>query len=201
MTKRVRFDEETSLKDQSGEDSDEVEKNDTESLISDQDEDADVEPHRSLDQVKITPFNMKHEYEEGKFDQDGTFIPTPDADAAEDRWLEGIGEAEIRAAHRAVSERAAVIKVEKNRLEGVSEDELINRLKEFMEPGETVAEALRRRGSTAKRWSSKKEKSAGTSNLAEQVKKRELGVITELCNALMEYYSRYDIYEECLLIE
>ena len=40
--------------------------------------------------VRITPFNLKSELEEGYFDSDGNYFEKADPDKVEDTWLEGV---------------------------------------------------------------------------------------------------------------
>jgi CD2 antigen cytoplasmic tail-binding protein 2 len=146
--KRSRFKNKHSL------DSDEEEDGD-ENAAQLSDEDVDGQEEKTIDfsegGIRVTPFNLKEEMEEGHFDADGHYIADKDAGAVEDSWLETVDWQEV---HEKAAER------ELDDLGGDEDDdeenETIDKLSilraviEIVKPGETVAKALRRLGGSDK---------------------------------------------------
>ncbi|RDB21267.1 CD2 antigen cytoplasmic tail-binding protein 2 [Hypsizygus marmoreus] len=105
---------------------------------------------------ELSSFNMRDEMEEGKFTEDGSYVRSFDPHGVHDRWMEGLGEREIKLARRRKrqqeKEQKERIEAEERELEesggkGVLEKELLPMLKK----GETVLEALHRLGVQAKK--------------------------------------------------
>jgi CD2 antigen cytoplasmic tail-binding protein 2 len=105
---------------------------------------------------ELSSFNMRDEMEEGKFTEDGSYVRTFDPHGVHDRWMEGLGEREIKMARRRKrhqeKQQKERIAAEERELEesggkGALEKELLAKLKK----GETVLEALQRLGAKAKR--------------------------------------------------
>ncbi|KAF5380889.1 hypothetical protein D9615_004024 [Tricholomella constricta] len=105
---------------------------------------------------ELSSFNMRDEMEEGKFTEDGSYVRTFDPHGVHDRWMEGLGEREIKMARRRKrqqeKEQRERMQAEEKELEesggkGNLEKELLPMLKK----GETVLEALQRLGIQAKK--------------------------------------------------
>ncbi|KAG5647239.1 hypothetical protein DXG03_000774 [Asterophora parasitica] len=105
---------------------------------------------------ELSSFNMRDEMEEGKFTEDGSYVRTFDPHGVHDRWMEGLGDKEIKMARRRKRqqerEQREKIQAEEKELEesgGTAnlEKELLSMLKK----GETVLEALQRLGVQAKK--------------------------------------------------
>lgn len=105
---------------------------------------------------ELSSFNMRDEMEEGKFTEDGSYVRTFDPHGVHDRWMEGLGDREIKLARRRKRqqerEQKERIQAEEKELEesggkGALEKELLAMLKK----GETVLEALQRLGAQAKK--------------------------------------------------
>lgn len=113
---------------------------------------------------ELSSFNMRDEMEEGKFTEDGSYVRTFDPHGVHDRWMEGLGDREIKMARRRKRhqerQQKERIAAEERELEesggkGALEKELLVKLKK----GETVLEALQRLGVQAKRSKSGAKKS------------------------------------------
>ena len=105
---------------------------------------------------ELSSFNMRDEMEEGKFTEDGSYVRSFDPHSVHDRWMEGLGEKEIKMARRRKrqqeKEQKERIQAEERELEesggkGAIEKELL----ELLKKGETVLEALQRLGTQAKK--------------------------------------------------
>lgn len=110
--------------------------------------------------IKITPFNMEDEMEDGHFDKDGMFIFSKDKAQIRDNWLDNIDWVKVR---------PTTASLEDSRDSGASgEAEKVDVLSVYgdmlgiMRPGETVLSCIKRLGggkrdSTINRWKKKKQ--------------------------------------------
>jgi len=139
--------------DDSGDDSDEDEPED--------EDDAERRKKAGMG-YELSSFNMREEMEEGKFSADGMYVRNFDPHALHDRWMDGLGEREIRLARkrkrrqeRALMERMREEERELEMRGGKSavEKELLAMLKK----GETVLEALQRLGARRAKQSKAKQ--------------------------------------------
>lgn len=96
---------------------------------------------------KIDAFNMKSEQEEGRFDAHGNFVrKATDPDAVHDSWLEGVSKKDMKKAREAAEKR------DQERRQKIIEDDavltgdVLKTLIPYLDPGETVLEALVRLG-------------------------------------------------------
>ncbi|KAH9966758.1 hypothetical protein BC827DRAFT_1264682 [Russula dissimulans] len=134
---------------------------------------------------ELSSFNMREEMEEGKFSADGMYVRNFDPHALHDRWMDGLGEREIRLARkrkrrqeRALMER---MREEERELEMrggkvAVEKELLAMLKK----GETVLEALQRLGARrAKRSKAKQSSSAAPSARTAKASSQGSGAATD----------------------
>lgn len=110
---------------------------------------------------RLSAFNMREEYEEGRFDMDGNFVrKAGDPDAVHDTWLEGISKKDRRRAREAEEKRAEEQRQRTLANDQVLTSDAVGTLISRLEKGETVLEALARlgKGMEKKRpkWQSKK---------------------------------------------
>jgi len=111
----------------------------------------------------ISSFNMKDEMDEGKFDEDGTFVRSFDPHQVHDKWMEGLDEREIKKARKS---QKKIKEKEKERQRKEAEDGLANKRKEDLElelldyvrPGESVLQTLSRLGAEKKKDTRRKPK-------------------------------------------
>lgn len=117
--------------------------------------------------VKITPFNLREEMEEGYFDADGTYVFQRDLEAdGRDAWADALDWQQD--VYRAASEPAAVADAadacrrpirrtappaasDSSSIDALSMPELRDRLLLYMQPGESVLRAIRRHGGVRSR--------------------------------------------------
>jgi len=113
---------------------------------------------KKKDAPKLEAFNLKNEAEEGKFDNSGNFVrKAMDPQAVHDTWLEGSTKAEMKRAREAHEKREEERRKRDKADDAVSVSDVLSALILRLENGETVLEALARRGPTrAKRQPKKK---------------------------------------------
>ncbi|KAI0302133.1 hypothetical protein BC826DRAFT_904458 [Russula brevipes] len=118
---------------------------------------------------ELSSFNMREEMEEGKFSADGTYVRTFDPHALHDRWMDGLGEREIKLARRRKrrQERAQLerMRAEERELEMLGGKDAVEReVLAMLKKGETVLEALQRLGARAKQSKEKSQTSSATTS-------------------------------------
>ena len=111
---------------------------------------------------ELSSFNMREEMEEGKFSADGMYVRNFDPHALHDRWMDGLGEREIKLARKRKrrQERAQMEKVraEEEELEQLGGKDAVEReVLAMLKKGESVLEALQRLGTRNKQQSKAKQ--------------------------------------------
>ncbi|KAI8042374.1 CD2 antigen cytoplasmic tail-binding protein 2 homolog [Drosophila gunungcola] len=152
------------------------------------------------DDVKLTPFNMKEELEEGHFDKDGHYHWNKEAEA-KDNWLDNIDWVKIG------KQKNPIDPAKDDQNSNSSDDGIepagkafnfsmnLMKMLEFMKEGETVKMTLQRLGSqrpvltTLQRI---KQKKAGIVD----TKTQEISQLTELANEILSKTGNMDIYQE-----
>ncbi|XP_078601360.1 CD2 antigen cytoplasmic tail-binding protein 2 homolog [Branchiostoma floridae x Branchiostoma japonicum] len=156
----TRFKEKHSL------DSDEEDKEDDDDKgrLSDEDIEGQEDDTIMFDgDIRVTPFNLKEEMEEGHFDKHGHFVPDKEEEIR-DNWLDNIDWVKIKKTEDLQKEREARGGQDmQDETEERSETEVLKETLQYMKPGETVAKALRRLGggkkaSSNRKWQTKKAK-------------------------------------------
>ncbi|KAL7064409.1 hypothetical protein AAHC03_04525 [Spirometra sp. Aus1] len=160
--------------------------------------------------IRITPFNMREELEDGYFDKCGTFIFNKVNDVG-DNWLEGVDWAEIKR-KEGVQESKKTKSVEAEEKEDDDEKEakmppttaaeklkLYSEIATFMRPRETVLRTLKRLGPNKPQQRSWARKKDGTvSEKASEpvsVEARQFARLTELADDLLGS-GDFDIYQK-----
>ncbi|XP_065198853.1 CD2 antigen cytoplasmic tail-binding protein 2-like [Sycon ciliatum] len=161
---------------------------------------------------KITPFNLDEEMEEGRFDAHGNYYTKDDADVA-DSWLESVNWEKVRAEEDSDDEQPKAEDKDGDDSDGEGEAEeervtsgdgvydSLKKLCELVKPGETVATALRRLGTTPARPKFRKGKpqapssSDGLSSEEKAAKRATLSTLTEIADGLVQL-GRMSVYEE-----
>ena len=96
---------------------------------------------------KLDAFNMKNEQEEGRFDAQGNFIrKAADADAVHDQWLDGVSKKDMKKAKEAAEKRDEDLRQRRKEDDSVLTSDILKTLIPYLEPSETVLEALARLG-------------------------------------------------------
>lgn len=173
------------------------------------------------DDIKLTPFNMKEELEEGDFDKEGYYI-SKKSDEIKDAWLDNIDWANINTFQKKeeVNARSQQNEEESDDEESVEDEsndlkedsnkhiEVFKKMLVHIKPGETVLKAIKRLGnssggsattslSASQRWSKKKQSSETTQVDSEKVKSDKLALetLTGFANQFIDQ-GFYDIYSE-----
>ncbi|XP_027840915.2 CD2 antigen cytoplasmic tail-binding protein 2 homolog [Aphis gossypii] len=142
-------------------------------------------------EIRITPFNMQEELEEGHFDKEGMYHWKKEKDV-QDNWLENIDWCKIK----------DMSKEKKNTDENEEDNVEFNVIAAYkeilsmMEPKETISKSLRRLGgnkrlTTAERWKLKK---AGLST--DEGSSSKVTRLTELANQILTANGNMDVYQE-----
>ncbi|XP_064612880.1 CD2 antigen cytoplasmic tail-binding protein 2 homolog [Liolophura sinensis] len=122
--------------------------------------------------VKITPFNMIEEMEEGHFDKHGMYIFEKTKDNIKDHWMDNIDW--VRVKERSKGETSGTGDMDNDDdndsdywdIKDENKAQIYEKMIEVVKPGETIAKALRRLGGGTKsmtasqRWKAKKQKMA-----------------------------------------
>ncbi|XP_060579134.1 CD2 antigen cytoplasmic tail-binding protein 2 homolog isoform X4 [Ruditapes philippinarum] len=153
------------------------------------------------DGIKITPFNMREEMEEGHFDKDGMYIFDKDKDKIKDEWMDNID-------WQTIKEREDNKTTEMN--DDDSDDEadkldlksMYSEMLTYLKPGETVRKGLRRLGckkgkpvSSMDRWKAKKQKKEESEEDKQAAKdKEDFLTLTGLADKLLQN-GNMDVYE------
>ncbi|ORZ02869.1 hypothetical protein BCR43DRAFT_482304 [Syncephalastrum racemosum] len=118
------------------------------------DESDEDEEGKEGGEPKLTAFNMRQEFEEGSFDQQGNYIRNKeDPQAFHDRWLEGVTKKDMRAAHDAQErrERAEQLREAERQADmPQTQTDIYRELIQYLEPGDNVREALTKLSGGAK---------------------------------------------------
>ncbi|KAH8410571.1 hypothetical protein KR009_003816 [Drosophila setifemur] len=150
--------------------------------------------------VKLTPFNMKEELEEGHFDKDGHYHWNKETEV-KDNWLDNIDWVKID------NKKNAFDSEKDNQDSNSSDDAIVSaenafnlsvnlmKMLELMKKGETVKMSLQRLGrqrpvlTTLQRIKQKKSGIVDT-------KTQEISKLTELANEILSKTGNMDIYQE-----
>ncbi|XP_013382562.1 CD2 antigen cytoplasmic tail-binding protein 2 homolog [Lingula anatina] len=206
--RKVRFDEgDAGSHDQEGEkqarrfkekhtlDSDEEDNVDDGDRLDDEDIEGQEERTIDFDEgIKITPFNMEDEMEEGHFDKEGTFI-FDKRDRVYDSWIDNIDWVQVKPMDKKDTEEED----DEEDPPPLDHTEIYSKMLEIMKPGETVQKALKRLAgskksmSASQRWKAKKMKVEETEE--EKANKEAMLKLTELADKMVSD-GNMDIYQE-----
>lgn len=157
---------------------------DSSSMDSDEPEDEDDAERRKKAGMgyEMSSFNMREEMEEGKFSADGMYVRNFDPHALHDRWMDGLGEREIKLARKRKrrQEKAQMEKVraEEEELEQLGGKDAVEReVLAMLKKGESVLEALQRLG-TRNKQSKAKQSSSAPSRTA-KASSQDSGAVTD----------------------
>lgn len=151
-------------------------------------------------EIKITPFNLKEERQEGEFSKDGDFIWSK-KDEVKDAWLDNIDWVKIK--QKTKEENDAEEEADDKEDEAqflYNEVGNYKAMVELMQPGESVAKTLRRLGggkaamSASQRW--KKKKAGAKEDPQEAENKAKMLKMTGLADAILTRSGNMEIYEE-----
>eukprot|EP00118_Oscarella_pearsei_P000120 m.4267 g.4267 ORF g.4267 m.4267 type:complete len:305 (+) comp10472_c0_seq1:38-952(+) len=120
-------------------------------------DDIEGEEERTIDftegGVRVTPFNLKEEMEEGYFDADGHYIASKDEEGVEDSWMESVDWKQVyqKSADRELDALGEDSDGSEEDVESVDQKALMKEILDILKPGETVSKALRRLGGEKKK--------------------------------------------------
>lgn len=178
----------------SDEEDDDIEES-TYDVMAEDDIEGQEEGTATLDgDVRITPFNMKEELEEGHFDTQGNYHWKKEGKVIRDSWLDNIDWVKIKEATKPTEAEPE----SDSDVSSVAFDQIpvYRKMLEYMKPGETVAKSLRRLGgnktmSASERWRRKK---AGLQD--DPGNSQHVTDLTAMANQLLSETGNMDIYQE-----
>jgi len=151
-------------------------------------------------EIKITPFNLKEERQEGEFSKDGDFIWNK-KDELKDAWLDNIDWVKIKQKSKAEKEaEEEADEAEEEARSAYNELDTYKTIVEMMRPGESVAKTLRRLGgnkapmSASQRW--KKKKAGAVEDPQAKENKEKMLRLTGLADTILTRSGNMEVYEE-----
>lgn len=182
-------------------------------FVNPDDQDTSGVSHRTkTHEPKLEAFHLRTDMEDGTFDADGNFIRNAaDSSAHQDQWLEGVSKNQIKKARLAHAQREAEENRENNQ-PYETQPELMIKLVEFLEMGETPLEVLQRlngnKKKTGKTRGNKFRKKAGEvvseeDPAKEAQRKASIESISHIADTLLQrgVGSIYDMAREEILRE
>ncbi|XP_071943903.1 CD2 antigen cytoplasmic tail-binding protein 2-like [Antedon mediterranea] len=144
--------------------------------------------------MKLTPFNLKEEMQDGYFDKEGNYFEKKD-DEIKDSWMDEIDWVKVKV-------KESLRKDEKDESsmvgdEPVNELNILNNILPFLKPGETISKAVRRLGGgkqTKNRPWEKKKNSGKAAAANENVNKDDMLKLTEHVDELVAN-GNYEVYQ------
>ncbi|KAF1813157.1 hypothetical protein P152DRAFT_306895 [Eremomyces bilateralis CBS 781.70] len=163
---------------------------------------------------RLEAFNMKEEAEEGKFDANGAFIRNAvDPNAVHDSWLEGLSKRDMKRAREAQEKRDEDRRRRDREDDAVPTSDILARLIRYLQPVETILEALQRlgkgKGKQKPKWQKKQrngnamdvDEGAEEEDPAETQRKQAVEAITAAADQLLTrgQLEIYDAERELLI--
>ncbi|KAH8378263.1 hypothetical protein KR093_010459 [Drosophila rubida] len=146
------------------------------------------------DDVKITPFNMREELEEGHFDKEGHYHWNKETEI-KDNWLDNIDWVKVEKDKNYFDPNNEEQNGQDDALPSFNLAASLRKMIEFMKPGESVQIALQRLGRKRPKLSTLeklKQKKAGIENIETQ----QIAKLTEVANDILSKTGNMDIYQE-----
>lgn len=142
------------------------------------------------DDIKITPFNMNEELEEGHFDKEGTYIFHKEEEIR-DNWLDNIDWVQIKGT---VSDEKKNQEKEDEMEKEINIDDCYKQIVEMILPGETIEKAIQRIGKScgktknSDRWKNKQNnpKSTSTDESFIKAEKEKLLKLSSLADKVLQ---------------
>lgn len=156
-------------------------------------------PDENDEETEFEPFNLERERREGYFDDDGNYVRNEsDAEDEKDAWLDDVhADARLSTA----GDKLAVRKDSDNEGEETTDADVANIKRElcaYLEPGETVLDALKRLGGASAGRGNGATKSSTSTRKTESSMDAQSKIafekVTELSSALMSN-GEYDVYD------
>ncbi|KAL7738942.1 hypothetical protein ACLKA6_016940 [Drosophila palustris] len=146
------------------------------------------------DDVKITPFNMREELEEGHFDKEGHYHWNKESEI-KDNWLDNIDWVKVEKDKNYFDPNNDEQNSADAALPTFNLSVSLRKMVEFMKPGESVQMALQRLGRKRPKLTTLeklKQKKAGIENSETQ----QISKLTEVANEILSNTGNMDIYQE-----
>lgn len=142
---------------------------------------------KSLPEVQLEAFNLQDEAEHGTFDKDMNYTREANSDdeTTEDAWMGGVKSADIAKAKKAQETRQQAA-AKPRHVRALTD--LLQSIIEILEPAETALEALARLRPPKKR-------KRGSSNEADDTRKKTVFELTECCEQLISLKGVRDAYD------
>ncbi|KAF8763321.1 CD2 antigen cytoplasmic tail-binding protein 2 homolog [Argiope bruennichi] len=150
--------------------------------------------------IKITPFNMKEELEEGYFDKEGTYIFQKEEEI-KDQWLDDIDWIKVKAIESTKRKTEDEEDSDEDERPPIDLADKYKQMLELMKPGETVQKAICRLGGTkssksvGSRWKKKKESDSMDTNEESEKDVEKLQLLTGLADEIV-HSGDMDIYQQ-----
>ncbi|KAI9099822.1 hypothetical protein DFS34DRAFT_648769 [Phlyctochytrium arcticum] len=153
-------------------------------------------------EIKITPFNMKEELQDGNFDESGHYIRKRDELSMHDKWLQNLSTEEIAKAKQAQDRhREKLNMMNADSMDSQSPAELWQKILGILESKETLPKAMRRLAGPKKGKRQQRKKTGvvvpqeqSPAEKQAEVNKEALNALTECADILMGQGS-VDIYD------
>lgn len=169
------------------------------------------------DNIKITPFNLEEELEEGEFDQAGNFIFNKHKETDEDKndtWADSVDWAAIERQERAAKQLASRVETrQKDSSPEIVRDKIgcYKQMLRIMKPDETVQKTIRRLGNSVpkrrtlnKNSKFRKPETSGSDESNTVEARQKLDLMIELAHQRLEdgdmdiYQKSYEDLEEAI---
>ncbi|XP_031350292.1 CD2 antigen cytoplasmic tail-binding protein 2 homolog [Photinus pyralis] len=144
----------------------------------------------NIGDANFTAFNMQEELEEGHFDTDGYFIWKNDM-GVRDNWLENIDWEKVKS----ISKTITVLEEDDDSyVEQFQEIQIYKQIITYLDPNETISQALRRWGTRNRNLSSIERLTLKKTRTLDP--NTEVTKLTELANKILNETGNMDIYQE-----
>merc|ERR1719367_1015418 len=150
--------------------------------------------------IKVTPFNLKEERQEGEFSKDGNFVWAK-KDEVNDAWLDNIDWIKIKQKSKAEADKEEAEEDAEDEAQ-LAYSEILNykQMLEMMQPGESVARSLRRLGGGKAGMSASQRLKMKTKGIQadpnEKENKEKMLKLTGLADGILTRSGNTEIYEE-----
>lgn len=144
--------------------------------------------------IKITPFNMDEELQDGHFDKEGTYIFKKEANSLKDNWLDNINWDRIQ---QDKNENISESDDEDNDLSETKIKEFYEEIIKLIHPGESIQKAIQRygkEGNTYRKGQKRKHNTEKNSNSENNELKEKMLKLISFADKIMQT-GDMDIYE------
>lgn len=186
-----RFKAKHSLDSDEEEDNEEEVKNDAYVLTED---DVEGQEDSTIDhdgEIKITPFNLKEEMDDGYFDSEGNYFLKKEKEIRDD-WLDSIDWGKVQEKDNKTTDEKMESSDQFEDASKINTAEFLQKIVAILKPGETILSAIRRLGGKTKSLSAsaklkaKKQKQQASEPQDNEENKKQLLSLTELADTLLQ---------------